>query len=122
MVCFVGAGPEDPELITIKGCKLLKNADVVIYAGSLVNLEMLQYTRPEAEIYNSAAMTLSEVIEVMTEAVKADKKVISGVMLKEVERCEAAVREAQADGCLLFPVVIRGFTAWQAWYWSLSGK
>jgi len=58
MVHIVGAGPGDPELITLKGHRLLSTADVVIYAGSLVNAELLKFCKPDAEIYNSAQMML----------------------------------------------------------------
>ena len=57
MVHFIGAGPGDPELLTIKGKKLIDQADVIIYAGSLVNKEVLAGAKEGAEIYNSATMT-----------------------------------------------------------------
>lgn len=68
MVHFIGAGPGDPELLTIKGKKLIDSADVIIYAGSLVNREVLAGAKEGAAIYNSASMTLEEVIAVMKEA------------------------------------------------------
>ena len=68
MVHFIGAGPGDPELLTIKGKKLIDQADVIIYAGSLVNKEVLAGAKEGAKIYNSASMTLEEVIDVMKEA------------------------------------------------------
>ncbi|MBQ9442052.1 MAG: precorrin-4 C(11)-methyltransferase [Selenomonadaceae bacterium] len=68
MVHIVGAGPGDPELITVKGHKLLSEADVVIYAGSLINPEILKICKPDADIYNSAEMTLEEVINVIKKA------------------------------------------------------
>lgn len=68
MVYFVGAGPGAADLITVKGQKLLKEADVIIYAGSLVNKEHLNIAREDCRIYNSASMTLEEVIQVMKEA------------------------------------------------------
>lgn len=68
MVYFVGAGPGAADLITVKGQNLLKEADVIIYAGSLVNKEHLKIAREDCRIYNSASMTLEEVIHVMTEA------------------------------------------------------
>lgn len=73
-VYFIGAGPGDPELITIKGRKLLDNADVVIYAGSLVNPELLKGIK--AEIYNSASMTLDETTEVIKKSIAARETVV----------------------------------------------
>ena len=68
MVHFVGAGSGAADLITIRGMKLLSQADVVIYAGSLVNPELLSYTSKHCEIHNSAVMTLEEVIETIQRA------------------------------------------------------
>lgn len=68
MVHIVGAGPGDPELITVKGQRLLSEADVVIYAGSLVNPALLKLCKEAAEIHNSATMTLDEVVHVIQEA------------------------------------------------------
>ena len=70
MVYFIGAGPGDPELLTIKGKRLIDEADVIIYAGSLVNPEVLAGAKEHAQIYNSASMTLEEVIAVMEQAEK----------------------------------------------------
>lgn len=67
MVHFIGAGPGDPELLTIKGKRLIDEADVIIYAGSLVNPQVLDGAKEGAKIYNSAKMTLDEVIDVMKE-------------------------------------------------------
>lgn len=75
-VYIVGAGPGDPELITVKGMRLLEAADIVIYAGSLVNPAVLDYCRKDAVIYNSATMTLDEVIDVITKGVEAGKKIV----------------------------------------------
>ena len=61
MVYFVGAGTGAADLITVRGMRLLQKADVIIYAGSLVNPELLDYARESCEIYNSAKMTLDEV-------------------------------------------------------------
>ncbi len=74
-VAFVGAGPGDPELITLKGVRAIQAADVIIYAGSLVNPEILAYAREGAKIYNSAEMTLEQVIEVMEESAARGKQV-----------------------------------------------
>lgn len=76
MVHIVGAGPGDPELITVKGQKLLSTADVVIYAGSLVNEELLKICKPDAEIYNSASMMLEEILHVIMLAERAGKMTV----------------------------------------------
>lgn len=68
MINFVGAGPGAPDLITVRGQRLLMEADVIIYAGSLVNPELLTLAKEGCEIHNSANMTLEEVIEVMEKA------------------------------------------------------
>lgn len=73
MVYFVGAGAGDPELLTIKGKRLIDSADVVIYAGSLVNPAVLADVRKECKIYDSAGMTLEEVLSVMETAEKQGK-------------------------------------------------
>ena len=65
MIYFIGAGPGAADLITVRGAELLKKADVIIYAGSLVNPALLEYAKEECEIHNSAHMTLEEVIDVM---------------------------------------------------------
>lgn len=99
-VIFVGAGgPGDPELITVKGMKYLQQADVIIYAGSLVNPEILKWARPNAEIHNSASMTLEEIVDIMVRRAREDKLVVRlksgdasiyGALLEEV----IALREA----------------------------
>ena len=76
MVYIVGAGAGDPELITVKGQRLLREAEVVIYAGSLVNPELLKNCKSNAEIYNSATMTLDEVINVIETANAAGKNIV----------------------------------------------
>lgn len=68
MVHFVGAGPGAPDLITLRGAELLKQADVIIYAGSLVNPTLMETAKQDCEIHNSAAMTLEEVLAVMERA------------------------------------------------------
>lgn len=68
MVYFVGAGSGAADLITVRGMRLLQQADVIIYAGSLVNPELLQYAKPDCEIHNSAKLTLEEVLQIMQEA------------------------------------------------------
>ncbi|MBQ2680972.1 MAG: precorrin-4 C(11)-methyltransferase [Eggerthellaceae bacterium] len=68
MIHFVGAGSGAADLITVRGAKLLGEADVIIYAGSLVNPALLEYAKEGAEIHNSAHMTLEQVIETMKAA------------------------------------------------------
>ncbi len=73
-IVFLGAGPGDPELLTLKGRRLLDAADVVVYAGSLVNPALLDGVR--AEIHDSAGMTLDEVLAVLVAAWRAGKKAV----------------------------------------------
>ena len=68
MVHFIGAGPGAPDLITVRGQKLLGEADIIIYAGSLVNPALLDLKKEGCVVYNSATMTLEQVIDVMKEA------------------------------------------------------
>ena len=68
MVHFVGAGSGAVDLITVRGARLLSEADVVIYAGSLVNPDLLSYTKEGCDIHDSAKMTLEQVIEVIKKA------------------------------------------------------
>ena len=74
IVYFVGAGPGDPELITLKGRKLLDKADIVIYAGSLVNKALLEGI--EAELHDSAKLHLDQIINIMEQGVLSDKMVV----------------------------------------------
>ena len=76
MVYFVGAGAGDPELLTIKGKRLIDHADVLIYAGSLVNPEVLADRKSESVVYDSAGMTLEEVLAVMKQAEQAGKTTV----------------------------------------------
>lgn len=76
MIHFVGAGPGAEDLITVRGDRLLREADVVVYAGSLVNPAHLERTKQGCKIYDSASMTLEEVMEVMIPASKAGKLVV----------------------------------------------
>ena len=76
MVHFVGAGPGACDLITVRGMNRIKKADVIIYAGSLVNPALLSYAKADCEIYNSAHMTLEDVVSVMREAEAAGKTTV----------------------------------------------
>lgn len=74
-IYFIGAGPGDPELITIKGQRIIAEADVIIYAGSLVNPEILKYGKKDVPVYNSATMNLDEVLKVELESMHKGKTV-----------------------------------------------
>lgn len=76
MVYFVGAGTGAVDLITVRGMRLLEQADVIIYAGSLINPELLHYAKAECELHNSAKMTLEEVLSVMQKAQKEQKMTV----------------------------------------------
>ncbi|MBO4266343.1 MAG: precorrin-4 C(11)-methyltransferase [Lachnospiraceae bacterium] len=76
MISFVGAGPGACDLITVRGMKLIEEADVIIYTGSLVDPKLLEYSKRDPEIYNSATMTLEEVTAVMERAELARKSVV----------------------------------------------
>ena len=73
MVYFVGAGTGAVDLITVRGMRLLEKADVIIYAGSLVNSELLQYANKDCEIHDSAKLTLEEILNVMQKAEEKGK-------------------------------------------------
>ena len=77
-VIFIGAGPGDPDLITVKGRKIIETADVIIYAGSLVNKEILNPSKENCEIYNSAYLNLEETHEIISKAV-SDGKLVARV-------------------------------------------
>ena len=74
-VIFIGAGPGDPDLITVKGRKVIENADVIIYAGSLVNKDVLCPAKEDCVIHNSAYLNLEETDSIITEAVNEGKLV-----------------------------------------------
>ncbi|WP_054741890.1 cobalt-precorrin-4 methyltransferase [Cellulosilyticum ruminicola] len=75
-VHFVGAGPGDKELITLKGYKILTEADVVVYAGSLINKDLLDYCKEGCELHDSAYMNLEEITEVFVNGIRAGKTVV----------------------------------------------
>lgn len=75
-VYFVGAGPGDPRLLTLRAKDLLQKADVVVYPGSLINPEVLEYVRNEADTYDSFGMTLEEIVKILVEASRAGKTVV----------------------------------------------
>ena len=97
MVNFVGAGSGAPDLITLRGQRLLSAADVIIYAGSLVNPQLLEYAKDGCEIHNSAKMTLDEVIDVIKRAEKENRNTVRlhtgdpcvfGAIREQIDRLE----------------------------------
>lgn len=91
MVHFIGAGSGAADLITVRGAKLLGEADVIIYAGSLVNPELLKYAKETCKIHDSAKMTLEDVLQVIVEA---EKEKLSIVRLHTGDPClYGAIRE-----------------------------
>ncbi len=76
MVNFVGAGCGAADLITVRGKTLIEQADVIIYAGSLVNPQLLEYAKKDCQIYNSAYMTLEQVIDVIKAAEHEEKMTV----------------------------------------------
>ncbi|MBE0446607.1 MAG: precorrin-4 C(11)-methyltransferase [Actinobacteria bacterium] len=75
-VYFIGAGPGDPDLITVKGKKILERADVVVYAGSLINPQLLECCRPGCELYDSALLSLEEIVAIYKKMAESDKVVV----------------------------------------------
>ncbi len=94
MIHFVGAGSGAVDLITVRGKQLLEQADVIIYAGSLVNPELLTYKKTSCQVYNSAYMTLEEVIEVMEEA---ESRQLQTVRLHTGDPCLYGAMKEQMD-------------------------
>lgn len=74
-VYFVGAGPGDPELLTIKAKRILEESDIVIYVGSLINRDILKFTRKETALHDSSTMELEEILKIYKEAKKAGRTV-----------------------------------------------
>jgi precorrin-4/cobalt-precorrin-4 C11-methyltransferase len=74
-VYFIGAGPGDPELLTIKGKNIIEQADVIIYADSLISPEICRFARPDAEIHRSASLSLEEITDIVKNAVRQGKLV-----------------------------------------------
>lgn len=96
-VFFIGAGPGDPELITIKARKIIKTADIIIYAGSLVNKDILKFAKDSAVFYDSSHMALPDILDVIKNADAARKTVarlhsgdlsIYSALQEQIDWCE----------------------------------
>ncbi len=97
-VYFIGAGPGDPELLTIKGRGVLEVSDVVVYAGSLINPKILEYAKKDAELHDSSTMTFEEIIDVLVKSSRKGRVVarlqsgdpsIYGAIAEQIEALEA---------------------------------
>ncbi len=114
-VIFVGAGPGDPELITVKGQKALAQADLILYAGSLVNPAVLEWARVGAEVIDTAALNLEEIVAKMIAGHRAGKRVVRvhsgdpglfGAIQEQLE-----VLEQAEIPCVVIPGVTAAFAA-----------
>jgi precorrin-4/cobalt-precorrin-4 C11-methyltransferase len=74
-VIFIGAGPGDPKLLTIGGYEAIENADIIIYAGSLVNPKVLDHRKKDAEVYNSASLNLNQILTIIKEGISKNKRI-----------------------------------------------
>jgi len=113
-VYFIGAGPGDPELLTLKAKRIIESADIVIYAGSLVNKEILKFARVEASLYDSSGMKLEEIFEVFREAKQRDR-VVARIHSGDLSIYSAL--QEQVDGCKKEGIeteVIPGISSFQA--------
>lgn len=113
-VYFIGAGPGDPELLTLKAKRILEESDVVIYAGSLINREILKFARKDASLHDSSTMELEEILKIYKEARKAGKTVarihsgdlsIYSALQEQLDWCEKERIDAE---------VIPGISSFQA--------
>lgn len=113
-VYFIGAGPGDPELLTLKALKIIRGADIIIYAGSLVNKDILGFAKKAARRYDSAKMALDEVLGII-EKVKSHKKII--VRLHSGDPSVYGAIQEQMDWCekkVIAYEVIPGVSSFQA--------
>ncbi len=113
-VYFVGAGPGDAELLTLKAKRIIAEADVIIYAGSLVNPEVLKWAREGASLLNSATMTLEDVTQVFSQA-KAEGKIVARIHSGDPSLFSAI--QEQMDWCRAHAIefqVVPGVSAFSA--------
>jgi precorrin-4/cobalt-precorrin-4 C11-methyltransferase len=113
-VYFIGAGPGDPELLTLKAKKIIEEADTIIYAGSLVNLQVLKFAKAGAALYDSSRMVLEEVFQILREA-KRDGRVV--VRIHTGDPAVYGAIQEQLDWCEKKGIkteVIPGISSYQA--------
>lgn len=96
-VYFIGAGPGDPELVTVKAKKIIEKADIIIYAGSLVNKDILKFARKDAKFFDSSGMNLEEILYIIRKVKRSGKIVarvhsgdpmIYGAIQEQMDWCE----------------------------------
>lgn len=113
-VYFIGAGPGDPELLTLKAKRILEESDVVIYAGSLINREILNFARKDAALHDSSTMELGEILEIYKEAKRTGRTVarihsgdlsIYSALQEQLDWCEKEGVESE---------IIPGISSFQA--------
>lgn len=114
-ILFVGAGPGDPELITVKGLKALQQADLVVHAGSLVNPALLDELKPGAEAFDSAPLNLEETNRLLVDGARAGKKVVrlhtGDPALYGAIQEQMALLDAEALSYAVIPGVTAAFAA-----------
>ena len=114
-ILFVGAGPGDPELITVKGMKALQESDLIIYAGSLIPEKVLTWARPDAEKINSADLDLDAIVSEMVEAYREGKRVVrlhtGDPALYGAIQEQIAELEREKIPCKIIPGVTAAFAA-----------
>ncbi len=111
---FIGAGPGDPDLLTVKARRIIEQADMVVYAGSLIPEAILQYAPPTATLHNSAPMTLEDVMTLMIEAVQAGKSVVR-LQSGDLSLYSAMQEQmAQLEDANIIYDIIPGVSAFQA--------
>jgi precorrin-4/cobalt-precorrin-4 C11-methyltransferase len=95
-VYFIGAGPGDPELLTLKAKRIIENSDIVIYAGSLINRDILQFAREDAVLHDSSSMEFEEILEIYRKAKKAGRTV---ARIHTGDLSIYSALQEQLDGC-----------------------
>jgi len=113
-VYFIGAGPGDPELLTLKAKRILEESDIVIYAGSLINQDILKFTRNDAVLHDSSTMELEQILKIYREAKKAGRTV---ARIHSGDLSFYSALQEQLDGCEKEGIdceVIPGISSFQA--------
>ena len=107
MVKIIGAGPGAKDLITVRGMRALQEADIIIYAGSLVNEELLEYAKKECEIYNSAYMNLDEVIDVIVEH-ELYGELVEGLYIATPDQIQSFMKKYRSSNSRLLSQLTNG--------------